>query len=133
MPNISDLTVKRYDGTTDAIYVAKVGSSGDSSPAIYRWDAFAASQAFRPELKIWSRASGDRLSRIVEAAFFYPQLYTETTTGLSKVANRARFNGKWVMPMDMPTADLNEFAAQFGNLFDHSQMVDTIRTGFAFT
>lgn len=133
MPNASDLTVKKYDNATDVIYVAKAGASGDSSPAIYRLDAFAAAQAFRPELKVWSRASADRLSRIVEIAYFYPQLFTESTTGLSKVANRARFQGKWTCPMDMPTADLNEFAAQAANLFDHIQMVDTVRTGYAFT
>lgn len=133
MPSLADMTIKKYDGTTDVVYVGKVASSGDGSPAIYRLDAFAAAAAFRPELKVWSRFNGDKTVRRIEAGFVYPQLYTETTTSLSKVANRARAGVWWTAPMEMPTTDLNEFTAQFANLMDHVQMIDTVRYGFAAT
>lgn len=131
MPVITDLTVKKADNTTDVVYMGKQGAAGDSSPAIWRLTAFSTIQAYQPEFRLWGRQNqSDRSIRFMECSYVYPQLYTDTTTGLQKVAERARFQGKWTMSEGMVNTDVVEFSAQLAHLIAHATMKTAIANRF---
>lgn len=116
MPTMADVTVKKADGTTNVTFSTVTASGGDKSPAVWRNNAFGGTAGQRPELRIRSAPNGTNSSRKVEGSFTYPQLYTDTTTSLSKVATRANAQYTISVPLDMSDAELGEFAAQLGNL-----------------
>lgn len=131
MPTMADITVKASNGTTDVVYTGIVSSGGDKSPAIFRNNAASGAAGQRPELRVRSTATGAG-QRKVEGSFTFPQLYTESTTGLTKVAGRA--NGSWnvSLPIEVVNdATLAEFAAQFGNLVASTLMKSVHTSGFA--
>lgn len=133
MPTMANITVKASNGSTDVIYNAVTASGGDKSPAIWRNDAFGGTVGQRPELRIKSAPNGSNNSRKVEGNYTFPQLYTDTTTGLSKVATRANVSYSLSVPTDMADASLAEFAAQFGNLMAAALIKSIHNTGYAAT
>lgn len=133
MTQATDITVKKYDLVTDILYYGIQGSSGDGkSPAIYR-SSVSGAVAFRPELRVWGRDNGNRTARRVDAMYFYPQLATNTTTGVTSIVNKMAFNLSAVLPMEMPPTDCNEAVGQFFNLLYTARMKDVFRIGYAET
>lgn len=131
MANATDITVKKYDLATDILYFGVQGSSGDGkSPAIYR-SSVSGAVAFRPEMRVWARDNGTRTARRIDAVYTFPQLSTNTTTGVTSIVNRYGFNLSAVMPMEMPPTDCNEAVAQFFHLLNHARMKDVFRVGYA--
>lgn len=127
MSSISNITVKATNGTTDVVYVAKTPSAGDSVPARWRADALGPSSAFKPELKMTARDNGPKTTRVVELEFTWPQTYTDSSTGLVALKNRAPGKLTFILPNEMPDATgINEAVDQFFNLINHT----AIRTAF---
>ena len=58
MAQISDITVKKADGTTDVVYVAATPSAGDKSPAVWTQNAFSGIQGFRPRFEVQTQDNG---------------------------------------------------------------------------
>lgn len=48
MPTLSNITVKKNDGTTDVIYTGVAPSAGDKSPAVLRNNSLGSAAAFHP-------------------------------------------------------------------------------------
>lgn len=133
MPNMAAVTVKKADNTTNVTYSVISASGGDQSPAIWRDNAFGGTLGQRPELRVKSQSNGTKTARRVQGTFTYPQLYTDTTTGLSKVATRANGSYDLSVPTDMSDAALAEFAAQFGNLMAAQLLRDCHASGYSAT
>lgn len=133
MPTMANITVKKADGVTDVTYSVVAASGGDKSPSIWRNNAFGGTAGQRPELRLKALANGSGTSRRVEYSYTYPQLYTDTTTGLSKVATRANSTGSASVPMDMTDSELQEFAAQQGNLLAAALIKACYASGYAAT
>lgn len=133
MPVMANITVKKADTTTDVVYVAVAASGGDKSPAVWRYDAFGGTIGQRPELRVKSAPNGTNTSRKVEGSYTMPQLYTDTTTSLSKVASRANAQWSASIPTDMSDASLAEFAAQFGNLVASALIKSVHSSGYSAT
>jgi hypothetical protein len=132
MPSISNITVKKADGTTDVTFVAKVPSAGDSSPAVWRQDSHAAPYVgLKPELRMDSRFNGDRTARRVNLTLVYKTFFTDTTTGVASEQARAMMTASAVIPVMAPQADIDELVAQFGNLLYSTLVRDCFKQTYS--
>lgn len=131
MPTMANVTIKAANGTTDVVFTAISASGGDTSPAIWRNEAFGGTMGQRPEFRLSSAPNGAKTIRKVNGQFTMPQLYTDTTTSLSKVATRANASWNAAVPLDMSDAALAEFAAQLGNFIAHSLVKASHASGYA--
>lgn len=131
MSTATNLTVKKYDGTTDVVYTVISGAPGDRLPAIYRNEAFNAIAGNRPVFTVCSKASQNgKQQRIVEAKLLMPELYTDssnvTLVRLKDVASCA-------VTIDLSGTDAThqEAVAQFFNLCNSASMRGVFVSGFA--
>jgi hypothetical protein len=131
MPDMANITVKKDDGTTDVTYSVVTASGGDKSPAVWRDNGFGGTPGQRPELRLASQPNGDGTGRKLVGSFTYPSLYTDTSTGLTKVGTRANFQFTAFMPAEMPDAFAAEFGAQIGNLLAAALIEDCLTIGYA--
>lgn len=131
MPAMANITVKATNGTTDVIYVAKSPSAGDSVPARWRADALGASASLKPEVSMVSRDNGPGTGRRITMEFTWPQTYTDTATGLVKVANKAPGSVTLLLPKEMPDTQINETVDQFFNLISSALVRSAFKEGFA--
>ncbi|DAD50180.1 TPA_asm: coat protein [ssRNA phage Esthiorhiza.2_36] len=131
MPTMATITIKKNDGTTDAVYTAIVASGGDKSPALWRYDAAPGYPGQKPKASVSSRDNGDKTARRIEGTFSYPSVYTDTATSTTKVLGTAICNFSCVLPMALPTADQNEFGAQLGNFLASALIKSVNQTGYA--
>jgi len=128
---MADITIKKSDGTTNVTYTQVTASGGEKSPAVWRDNSFGGTIGQRPELRVRAQANGSQTTRRVEGSYTMPQLYTDTTTSLSKVAARANASFSAAVPLDMTDAQLSEFAAQFGNLVASTLLKSVLASGYA--
>lgn len=118
MPQMTAITVKKFDGTTDIVYAIKSAAAGDGAWASWRQDAGNTfPPAARPVLmhRVTESARGVRR---VDIMYTYPFAYTDTSTGqvvISPLAVTYK-NGVLAAPQGLPTAVLQEAGAQFANL-----------------
>jgi len=131
MPNMADITVKKADGTTDIVYVALAPSGGDNTPATWRVESIGTVAGNRPVLTVKSRGSKDRLARIVEGTLSYPEVYTDTTTGVTSVRLRELFSWTSVVRTDALDATTAEIVAQAPNLMKSVLLQASMKAGFA--
>jgi hypothetical protein len=132
MPAIADITVKKNDGTTDIIYVAKVPSSGDNSPAIFRSDAHAAPYAgLKPELVVSSKWNGDKTVRRVSMLGKYNSYATDSTTSISMKIGQVTMDVTFAIPQSLPQADIDEGVSQLSNLVSSTLLRSCLKAGFA--
>lgn len=127
---MTNMTVKKNDGSTDITFTKVQASGGDKSPAIWRSNSVGSAAGHRPELRVVAQANGPGTGRRVTAQFTYPVTATGSD-GKVYVVHRCNFEVTGVMPLEMPEADINEAVAQFFNLCDHSAMVAQFQSGFA--
>lgn len=80
MPAISDITVKKADGTTDIVYGGLQGASGDGVDAIWRQDTGnTLPLGMRPMLRFQTRRKPNGDVKVI-GRYFYPIVYIDTTT-----------------------------------------------------
>lgn len=130
MPDMANVTVKKYDGTTDQLWTAVQASGGDKSPAIWRNLSGGPAPAFQPEFRVTSRPNTDNSVRRVEGSVIWKQTATGTD-GVIRVVNTALLKFEAVVPQSMTTADLNEYGAQATNLLASPLLKSAITSGFA--
>lgn len=131
MPAISNLAITKNDNTTAVTFTAQQPSSGDSTAAIWQNTAVGSAPSHRPELRLVGRSSKDLAKRNLRSTFVYPQIATNTTTGLTSVVNRGFAATDWSFARDMSTADLNEFVSQYAKLIASPAFIAAIQSGFA--
>lgn len=114
MPIIAPITVKKTDNLTDIVYSAVNPAGGTDAPAIFRSLTVGTAIAHRPELRVHVKNAGAK-DRVV-ATFRYPQIATNTTTGVTSVVGNV--DGRFELTADRGTDQVvvNEAAAQFAHL-----------------
>lgn len=130
MPSMSNITVKKADGTTDVVYSAVMGSSGDKTPAIWRNQTVGTTPAEYPTLTVTSRANGTGTARRIDVSFSWPT--TSQDAGGNKVVDgRANFSGSFLVPQNQPTATINEQVYQCCNLLASALLKSSVADGYA--
>lgn len=131
MPNMADIIVKKADGTTDVTYVALAPSAGDTTPATWRVEAIGTVANNRPVFVVSSKGSRDKLARIVEGKLSYPEVYTDSTTGIVSTRLRETFSFNAIVRTDAADATTAELVAQGANLLKSTLMQAVLKAGFA--
>lgn len=125
-----DLTVKKYDGTTDVVYTLLTAAAGDRTPAAWRNNSASGTIGQKPTFTMTSRSAGNGTARAIDFVFRWPSVYTDTT-GVTRVRSTGQFKGTFVMPLDATDVDLQEAAAQCLHLLAHGGTVEVCKTGYA--
>lgn len=131
MPNMANITVKKNDGTTDITYTGVVPSAGDGSAAVWKSQTVGTAIAHQPEARMASRDGAKGARRQVRVTYQYPQIATNTTTGVTSVIDRLSFDGNWTVPKGMAQTDINEAASQIANLIASVLFKDSVKSGYA--
>lgn len=131
MPNITNITVKKNDGTTDVIYTGVVASAGDRSPARWRSPQGAA-PAFKPELSVITAPNAKSTVRRLVAEFAYPVTAT-ASDGKISVVDKPKMRLDIPIPQGMSQTDIDEYISQGLNLFNSVHFRDQVKTGYAAT
>jgi hypothetical protein len=131
MAQIANITVKKHDGTTDIVYTGVQPSSGDNSAAVWKSQTVGTAQAHQPEFRLVAKDAAKGASRSLRSTFKYPQIATNSTTGVTSVVNSAMAATDWSFPKGMTAADVNEFAAQYANLLASALMKQLVREGYS--
>lgn len=132
MSAIANITVKKNDGTTDIVYTAVVPSSGEGVPAVWKSQTIGNAPAHQPELRLSSRTTGANGNRrSLRSSFVYPQIATNSTTGITSVVDRLSITSDWVIPNGMATSDINEAVAQYANLLASALIKASVQSGYA--
>ncbi len=131
MPNLADITVKKNDGTTDITYTGVVPSSGDGSPAVWKSQSVGTAAAHQPELRVSSRDADAGKKRALRATFSYPQIATDSTTGITSVVDAASGRFDFTFSKGMAQSDVNEAASQLVNLFYSTLFRAMLKAGYS--
>jgi hypothetical protein len=130
MSSISNITVKKDDGTTDIIYVAKNPSSGDGVPSRWRADSAGTADSFKPELTISGHINGSGTARWLNLKFVMPQVFTDSTTTLSAVASKVMASLDISYPVSTPDSVVNEAVSQLFNLLNKTELRTVFKEKF---
>lgn len=133
MPSLANITIKKNDGTTDILYTGVCPSSGDGVPAIWKSQTVGSAQAHQPEFRLSSRDGAKSQKRNLRATYVYPQISTNSTTGITSVVDRAQADVNWTIPKGMSSVDVNEFASQLANLIVSTLVKQCVQTGYSAT
>lgn len=115
MSSITSVTVKANDGTTDVVYTAIEGASGNT-PAIWQAPALGATGSTRPEVRFSTKKVNGKpsLSKVV-GTMMRPYSIVNTTTGITSVERRLIGRIELPFDSDVPASFTDEFVSQFVN------------------
>lgn len=126
------LVIKKNDGTTDITWTGVSPASGEA-PCVLRSLTVGTATEHNPEFRLSAKDSKGGKSRHLRSTFVYPQIATNTTTGVTSVVNRAMASTDWDLPKGMPATDVAEFVSQYANLLYAAIMKQTVKEGFSLT
>ena len=130
MPQLADITVKKYDGTTDVVYSGIVASAGDKTPAVWRNNAVGSAPAHSPMFRIESVSNGTNNVRRVVATGVYPETAV-ASDGRVTVVNRLSMRCEFSVPQSMDQDLINEGAYQIANLIASAMAKQSVASGYA--
>lgn len=130
MPSLANITVKKNDNTTDIVWTGVQPASG-TGPSVWESQTVGGAESHRPRLALSARLNGAGKVRWMDVDFTYPQIATNTTTGVTSIVNTARFKGSWSTDREMAAADKNEFVSQLAHLLASTLMKDCVKAGYA--
>lgn len=134
MPTMANLTVKKYDGTTDITYDAVAASGGDGSPAIWRQDTGANAAlpvGLRNLFKLWTVSNGPKTARQTKFNFVAPYAVQDSTTTKFSASDRVVVDGIMTVPLSIPSSNINEAIYQACNLLAASLVKQAAASGYA--
>jgi hypothetical protein len=127
MSAVANITVKKNDGTTDIVYSAVDGRSGDN-PARWQAPALGATPNTKPEFRINSRRHGRNSNMVrMTASAVYPYHVLNSTTGVTSVISREVMRLEWVGDESIPQATRDEAASQLLNLLASTAIKTAIK------
>lgn len=130
MPNLANITIKKADGTTDVVYTAVAGSSGDGSPAIFRNNTVGTTLSERPTLLVKSTSNGPKTARRLRLDFSWPTVATDAG-GNKTVTGRMTGDASFLVPQNQTVELISEQAYQFGNLVASAIIKASAAEGYA--
>jgi len=124
MPNLANITVKKFDAVTNIVWTGVNAASGVDSPAIFRSKTVGSATAHQPEMRVTVKNNGTK-DRVV-VTYKYPQIATNSTTGVTSVIGTV--DGKLEFTADKATDStvVNEASAQFMNLLADALIKQTL-------
>lgn len=128
MAQITDLIIKKADGTTFITWTGDTGAAGDKIPARFSSKSVNAIPAFQPKLAVATEGNGDGSTRRVKMNLVYPYTVTDSNTTQTKEVSRSTFKGEWSVSQDMPQSSVDEFACQIANLISTALLVGAVKT-----
>lgn len=129
MSQISNIVVKKADGTTDYTYVAVSASPGDGGFAQFEGQGpTRASKATLRMRSVWNKA---KTARKVDASGMYPLVATDTTLGQPKVVSMVPFEFTFTLPSNVDDATAADAAAVQLNALGSTLFKNVCRTGYA--
>lgn len=133
MAALANLAITKADGTTAITWTGLQPSSGDGTAAVWKSLTIGTAQAHQPELRLSAREGGNGVSRVLRATAAYPQIATDSTTGLTTVQRKGRFSAEWVFEKDMPQADVDEFVHQVLACLNNPTFKSYLKSGYSAT
>jgi hypothetical protein len=97
---------------------------------VWRSNTVGAAVAHRPELRLTSRANGQKTARRVEGVYSYPETVTGTD-GVIRISERFNVSISAIVPNGMSETVVNEAVSQSLNLFAAALIKDSVKAGFA--
>lgn len=130
MPALANITVKKADGTTDVIYTANQGASGDKVFARWTNSTVGTTPAERPQFTLKAESNGSGTARRLTASYKWPMVSTDA--GGNKIV-AGGFNGSatFLVPQNQEASVIAEQAAQFCNVLASTLVKASISEGFA--
>lgn len=123
MPNMTNITVKKADGTTDITYTGKSPSAGFGSSALFRADSVGTSVAARPSLTVTPVQRSNRL--VAKVNFVFP--IVDSSTG--KVVDYGTIKGESNFPTTATDSEVAEGVAQGTHLIASQLIKGVMREG----
>lgn len=133
MPAQQDITAKKNDGTTDIVYTKITPAAGDGVPAVWRALSIGTAQAHRPEMRVMSKDSDRGTKRMVRTTYKYPQIATNSTTGLTSVVGSIDVSIEVKFEKTCPQTDVDEAVSQSMYLQGSTHVKDQYKQGQAAT
>ena len=130
MPNMADIVVKKYDGTTDVTFKGLISSAGDKIPALWKQGVSEVPSA-NPTLTVTSKSSVNKKVRIVEGELVFPITVTNSATGVTSVVDRDVWSFTGQLKQDYPQTWHNESSAQFANVLASAIIRAVLASGYA--
>lgn len=130
MPALANITVKKNDGTTDIVYTG-VTPAGGGDAAVWASQSVGTAQLHQPQLRLTAKPASDKAN--VRGTFKYPQIATNTTTGVTSVVGT--FDGDFNVrfPRGMATVDVDEAVSQLANLIASTLIKSCLKAGSSAT
>lgn len=130
MPSIANITVKNK-ANTDVVYVQKVPSAGDRSPARWTADALSTVAGFRPSFEMTTRSNGSNNGRIAEFTYWFPIVDNVTTPGKPVLLGKFPFKGSCTIPTNVEASVPDDAFVQLGNLLASTLIRQATAEGYA--
>lgn len=127
MPNMSNITVKKADDTSDQVYTGVNPAGGDGIPAIFRAQDIGDSPVSRPEIRVSSRSS--KIGRVVRVTAHYPSV--TTVAGVTTVVPGCKMSCDFQLNEAQPTSQALEAATQFPRFLADALIRECFSTGFS--
>lgn len=128
MAKMADITVKKADGTTNAIYSQFSPSAGDSVAAIWRNNGVGSKVNQRPEFRLVA-SSPSQGKRTTKMTFVYPLL--ATVGGVEQITDYVTVVTTVKISENATTADIAEGVIQGLNLVASSLAASAAKDGVA--
>lgn len=129
MPNMANITVKKFDGATDIVWTGIQRSSGDKSPAVWRSDTVSTIPANRPRAEMTSRSNAKGTTRIMEFGVEYP--IVASVNGVETVLGRQPIKVFIPVIQDLDATQVREAVAQGLNLASSVIVRAAFQEGYA--
>ena len=133
MAALANLSLFKADGTTTITWTGLQPSSGDGTAAVWKSLTIGNAQAHQPELRLSAREGNSGSSRVLRVTAQYPQIQTDSTTGITSVVRKARYAAEFVFEKDMPQADVDEFVTQVTGAQATTAFRSYLKSGYSAT
>lgn len=131
MPQMADVTVKKSDGTTDSVYVAKTASAGDKSAAVWSCVADSAIPAHRTEIRMTAGWNDKKTARRVETSGTAPYVSNDAS-GRPQIVGRVNFNGGTIyVDQNVPDTFVADKTAEYVNFCASTLAKASYASGYA--
>lgn len=131
MPQMANITVKKYDGTTDVTYTAVIASAGDKTSAKWENATVGGTRAARPTFQLRAESNGAGTARRVHGIFVWPITVTDSVTGQIKVTGNMNASVNCLVPQNQTEAEIKEQCAQFANVLASALIKQSMIDGYA--
>jgi len=134
MPAMADITVKKYDGTTDIVYNQQQGSGGDTSPAVWRQDTGVAAGlpvGLRFLFKMFQAWNGPKTARVLRFQYRAPYAVQDSTTTLYSSKDSVAIDVTVTIPQNCPATHIQEATYQAMNLCAANLVKQSLAAGYA--